>query len=59
MTGSPGSPWIWSLPFLFTFIGGVFADAIESPRSRIAMAAAGAVVLLQAALCLASLPGLV
>jgi len=59
MTGSPGSPWLWSLPFLFTFIGGVFADAYESPRRRIAMASAGAVVLLQAAMCIASLPGMV
>jgi hypothetical protein len=59
MTGSPGSPWLWSVPFLLTFIGGVFADAFESPRSRIAMASAGAVVLLQMVLCLANLSGLV
>jgi hypothetical protein len=58
MTGVPGSPWLWSLPFLFTFIGGVFADAFESPRSRLAVAAAGALVALQAALCIASLPAL-
>jgi hypothetical protein len=59
MTGSPGSPWIWSLPFLFTFIGGVFADAFEGPRRGIAMSSAGAIVLLQMALCLANLSGLV
>jgi hypothetical protein len=59
MTGSTGSPWLWSLPFLFTFIGGVFADAFESPRSRIAMASAGAIVLLQAVMCIMSLPGMV
>jgi hypothetical protein len=59
MTGSPGSAWLWSVPFLLTFIGGVFADAFESPRSRIAMASAVAVVLLQMVLCLASLSGLV
>ena len=59
MTGAPGSPWIWALPFLLTFIGGVFADAYESPRGRLAMAAAGAAVVLQAILCLASLPGMV
>jgi hypothetical protein len=58
MTGSPGSPWLWSLPFLFTFIGGVFADAFDSPRRRIAMASAGALVLLQAVLCLVSLSAL-
>ncbi len=59
MTGSPGSPWLWSLPFLFTFIGGVFADAYESPRGRLALASASAIVLLQAVLCLVSLPGLI
>jgi hypothetical protein len=59
MTGSPGSPWLWSIPFLLTFIGGVFADAYESPRSRIALAAAGAIVLLQAVLCILNLPGMI
>jgi hypothetical protein len=58
MTGVPGSPWLWSLPFLLTFVGGVFADAYESPRGRLAVAAAGAIVLLQAVFCVLSLPGL-
>jgi hypothetical protein len=58
MTGAPGSPWLWALPFLLTFIGGVFADAYESQRGRLALAAAGAIVLLQAVFCVLSLPGL-
>jgi hypothetical protein len=58
MTGAPGSPWLWSLPFLLTFVGGVFADAYEGPRGRLAMAAAGAILLLQAVFCVMSLPGL-
>ena len=58
MTGAPGSPWLWSLPFLLTFVGGVFADAYESPRGRLATAAAGAILLLQAVFCVMSLPGL-
>ena len=58
MTGNPGSPWLWALPFLLTFIGGVFADAYEGPRGRLAMGAAGAIVLLQAVFCVLSLPGL-
>ncbi|MGA3372550.1 MAG: hypothetical protein ABSC48_12395 [Terracidiphilus sp.] len=58
MTGAPGSPWLWALPFLLTFIGGVFADAYESPRGRLALAAGGSIVLLQAVFCLLSLPGL-
>ena len=58
MTGAPGTPWLWSLPFLLTFVGGVFADAYEEPKGRLAMAAAGAIVLLQAVFCVLSLPGL-
>jgi hypothetical protein len=58
MTGAQGSPWLWSLPFLLTFVGGVFADAYEGPRGRLAMAAAGAILLLQAVFCVMSLPGL-
>ena len=58
MTGAPGSPWLWALPFLLTLIGGVFADAYEGPRGRLAMGAAGAIVLLQVVFCVLSLPGL-
>jgi hypothetical protein len=58
MTGVPGSPWLWALPFLLTFVGGVFADAYEGPRGRLAVAAAGAIVLLQAVFCVLNLPGL-
>jgi hypothetical protein len=58
MTGAPGSPCLWAVPFLLTFIGGVFADAYEGPRGRLAMTAAGAIVLLQAVFCVLSLPGL-
>jgi len=58
MTGAQGSPRLWSLPFLFTFVGGVFADAYESPHERLALAAGGAIVLLQVVFCLLSLPGL-
>jgi len=57
-TGATGAPWLWALPFLLTFVGGVFADAYESPRGRLAMAAGGAILLLQAVFCLLSLPGL-
>ena len=58
MTGAPGSPLLWALPFLLTLIGGVFADAYEGPRGRLAMGAAGAIVLLQVVFCVLSLPGL-
>jgi hypothetical protein len=58
MTGVQGSPLLWALPFLLTFIGGVFADAYEGPKGRLALAAAGAILLLQAVYCLLSLLGL-
>jgi hypothetical protein len=56
--GVPGAPWLWALPFLLTFVGGVWADAYEGPRGRLALAAVGAIVLLQAVFCVLSLPGL-
>jgi hypothetical protein len=56
MTGAPGSPWLWSLPFLLTFVGGVFADAYDGPRGKLALGAGCAIVLAQAILCLLSLP---
>ena len=28
------APWLWALPFLFTFIGGVFADVLESSPAQ-------------------------
>lgn len=59
MTGAPGTPWLWSIPFWLTFVGGVFADAYETSHGRMAMFAAAAVVVLQAALCLVNLPRLV
>ncbi len=57
-TGVQGKPWLWALPFLLTFIGGVFADALETPQRRIFLAATAGVLLLQAALCVASLSAL-
>lgn len=56
--GVPSSPWFWALPFLLTFIGGVFADAFEGPRGRWAIAAGGSIVALQVVFCVLSLPRL-
>ncbi|HEY1578720.1 MAG TPA: hypothetical protein VGF82_16750 [Terracidiphilus sp.] len=58
-TGVQSTPWLWSLPFLLTFIGGVFADAFESERRKIFIVAAASLVLLQVVLCIMSLPRLV
>ena len=58
LTGTQGSPWLWAVPFVVTFVGGVLADAYGSPRRRLALAAGGGIVLLQIAFCLLSLRGL-
>ena len=51
------APWMWALPFLFTFIGGVFADALESRQRKLFLLLSAAVVVLQAGLCWAALAG--
>jgi hypothetical protein len=50
------APWVWALPFLFTFVGGVFADALETRQRRMFLGLSGAVLVTQAMLCLAVLP---
>lgn len=56
-TGVFGQPWLWALPFLLTFIGGVFADALETRHGRLFRWAIVAMVALQAVLTIA-LPAL-
>lgn len=55
----PGQPLLWAIPFLLTFLAGVFADAYETPRGKLVLAAAGAACALQAIFCVLSLPGLI
>jgi hypothetical protein len=52
------SPLLWALPFLFTFIGGVFADALETRYRKLFLALAALVVVAQAGICLAALPSI-
>jgi hypothetical protein len=52
------APWLWALPFLFTFIGGVFADALETRQRKVFLVLTGGVLVTQAALCVISLAGL-
>jgi len=52
------APWVWALPFLFTFVGGVFADILESRQRRLFIALTIAILVTQAALCWTSLAGL-
>jgi hypothetical protein len=51
-------PWLWALPFLFTFLGGVFADVLESRYRKLFLALAGFILVTQAALCLSLLPAI-
>jgi len=49
-------PWFWALPFLFTFVGGVFADALETQYRKLFLALGGTVLLTQALICVTALP---
>lgn len=55
-TGVRSEPWIWALPFVLTFTGGVFADMLESRRKRMFLWLTGALAITQVILTLASLP---
>jgi hypothetical protein len=50
------APWLWALPFLFTFIGGVFADALETRYRKLFLVLTGTVLAAQAMECLTALP---
>lgn len=58
-TGVQSTPWLWALPFLLTFIGGVFADAFESERGKIFIVAAASLVALQIVVCITRLASLI
>ncbi|MEO8736727.1 MAG: hypothetical protein ABI380_09330 [Edaphobacter sp.] len=51
-------PFLWALPFLFTFLGGVFSDVFESRYRKLFLGLAGMVLLTQALTCLTTLPGI-
>lgn len=55
-TSSPGRPYLWAVPFLIAFVAGVFADILESRYRRYFVWITAALLLTQAALCLAGLP---
>jgi hypothetical protein len=54
-TGVQTEIWLWALPFLLAFIGGVFADVLETRYRKIFLWVTSAMVLAQAALCVAGL----
>jgi hypothetical protein len=66
------APWVWALPFVFTFVGGGFADVLDRPTEEMRAAVAakrgrerkmflvltGGVVVTQAVLCWVWMAGL-
>ena len=54
-TGVSSEPTLWALPFLFTFIAGVFADFLETRYRRVMLAVLGSLLFLEVALSLISL----
>jgi hypothetical protein len=54
--GISSEPTLWALPFLLTFIAGVFADFLETSYRPVFLALAGCLLALQAALSVLSLP---
>lgn len=55
-TAVHSEPWIWALPFVLTFTGGVFADTLESRRRRAFLWTTGAILATQVVLSLLTLP---
>ncbi|MFC6646453.1 hypothetical protein ACFQBQ_12830 [Granulicella cerasi] len=51
------APWLWAVPFLLTFIGGVFADVLETRYRKTYLLLAGGVIVAQAGLCVMTLGG--
>jgi hypothetical protein len=52
------SPWLWALPFLFTFLGGVFADVLETRYRKMFLVLSGSIVATQALVCISLLPAI-
>ena len=48
-------PWLWALPFLFTFLGGVFGDILETRYRKLFLTLTGLILITQAALCISVL----
>lgn len=59
LPGIAASPWLWAIPFLLTFLGGIYADALETRGRRLFLIVCGGLLAAQAILCLVSLPALI
>jgi hypothetical protein len=51
-------PWLWALPFLFTFIGGVFADVLETRYRKMFLGLTAALLVMQVLVCIMALPAI-
>ena len=58
-TGTTSQPRLWAIPFLLCFVGGVFADILETRYRRPFLWITGVLLVAQATLCVAGLPLLV
>ncbi|RXH58573.1 hypothetical protein [Granulicella sibirica] len=47
--------WLWALPFGLTFVGGVFADALETKYRKMFLGLGGSLLAAQALVCLSTL----
>jgi hypothetical protein len=54
-TQAVSRPWFWALPFLFTFLGGVFADILETRYRKLFLVLTGLILITQASLCITQL----
>jgi hypothetical protein len=54
--GIASEPTLWALPFLFTFIAGVFADFLETRYRPVLLAVTGSLLILEVALSVFLLP---
>ncbi|HEY4357936.1 MAG TPA: hypothetical protein VGN16_19450 [Acidobacteriaceae bacterium] len=52
------APLFWALPFLLTFVGGVFADVLETSQRRLFLVLSGGIIAAQAALCWSVIAGI-
>jgi hypothetical protein len=50
------APWLWTLPFLFTFLGGVFSDALETRYRKLFLVLTGGILVAQTIECVTALP---
>lgn len=57
-TQTVSAPSVWAIPFLLTFVGGVFADALETRQRRLFLLLTGGVLVTQAMACLSLLPAI-